>query len=100
MMMAGSSSNDCSSFDDEGVVEEESYTSIPEGGATDTVEEVSCIKKSREDAPNGATGDDHTPRRKIEALVPLVERGIPDKHTRCGKRREFVGCCGTKVRLT
>ena len=76
MMMAGSSSNDCSSFDDEGVVEEESDTSIPEGGATDTVEEVSCIKKSREDAPDGVTANrdiDSSNAMCQEMITPHIE---------------------------
>jgi hypothetical protein len=59
-MMAGSSSNDCSSFEDEGAIKEEDGSSTPVGGATDTVEEASCIKKSREDAPDGAAANGNT----------------------------------------
>ena len=87
MMMAGSSSNDCSSFEDDGAIEEEDGSSIPVGGATDTVEEASCIKTSREDAPDGAAANGNTDSSNTMCRE-MITRHIEISRHRCPLRGE------------
>jgi hypothetical protein len=102
MMMAGSSSNDCSTSSGEGATEDEGRCSTPEGGATDTTEEAPCNKTSSETHRwyhSDMLGDDHTLHIDIKAPVALVGRGIIEKLAKCW-RCKFVGSRGTKVRVT
>ena len=44
--------------------------------------------------------DDDALSGHVEAAVPLVGRGIAEKNTCCGARREFVASRGGQVRIT
>jgi len=44
--------------------------------------------------------DDDKVRRKVEAAITLVVRGIAEEGTEGGARSEFVGSRGSKVGVT
>lgn len=78
MMMVGSSSNGCSTSEDEGAAEVEGGYSTPEGGATDIAEGASCnatrsdvkmhqmVRKHRL-VKHNVLGDDQSSRKDVEA---------------------------------
>jgi hypothetical protein len=49
---------------------------------------------------HNVSGDEDSARGEVKATIPLVVRGVTEKHTSSGARRQLVRSSGGGVRVT